>query len=503
MISSGPPPGLRRPGHTTISPVYIIGLGILALLAVGVVLLLPERINPPIKPTVGASRPTTMIPSGINTPLSTETAAAKIRASEVTKTETPATFPAQQEAKRLLSVILKQQAKLENEGVRVWGDASLQPSYADAMDALNNANTLFDKQAYTDASMAFRDATKLFNKLSTSKDERFARAINAGRSALKILDGGAAAPHFRIALALRPADDRAQNGLRRAEQAPRVLEKMDQARRLEASGDIDTALSVFRAAEALDREYALARQNADRIAAIIRDRDYRKSVSDALAAIEQRKFNRAARDLEAARKIRPAAPEIAEIGERIRSGRRSTTIASLRTQATASEKSERWSKAIEFYDKALALDPAARFAVDGRARAVRAKTIYDQVRSYIDNPDRLNSAEPLAHARQVIDAAKSAPLAGPNLRSDLGRLDALISAADTPRPVVLRSDGQTNVIVYRVARFGTLSERRLTLRPGRYVAVGSRSGYRDVRVEFRVEPGNTETVVVVRCMERI
>jgi tetratricopeptide (TPR) repeat protein len=503
LTSSGPPPGTRRPRRNTVAPVYLVGLGVLALVAIGVVLLLPERVNSPAKPTVSTSEPVPKNPSSDTAPLTQATAPAKLPRRETVETGAPTNALAQQEARRLLAAVLKRQARLEHEGVRIWGDASLRPSYADATGALHKANTLFDKQAHAEASAAFRHAISLFDKLAATKDERFARAINTGTSALENLDGLAAAPRFRIALALRPGDDRARNGLRRAEQAPRVLERMNEARRLEASGNIDTAFSVFRAAEALDSEYVPARENADRLNEIIRHRDYRKSISDALAAIERRKFGQAAKDLESARKIRPAAPEIADIRERIRSGRRLKAIVSLRTQATASERAERWSRAVGFYDKVLAIDPTAGFAVGGRTRAVRAETIYSQVRSYIDNPDRLSSAEPLAHARQVLAVAKGVSWAGPKLRAGLERLGALISAANTPRPVVLKSDGQTNVFVYRVARFGTLSERRLTLRPGPYVAVGSRSGYRDVRVEFRVPPSDEETVVVVRCMERI
>ena len=41
------------------------------------------------------------------------------------------------------------------------------------------------------------------------------------------------------------------------------------------------------------------------------------------------------------------------------------------------------------------------------------------------------------------------------------------------------------------------------LRPGTYVAVGSRAGSRDVRVEFRVAPEIEQVPVVVRCEEEI
>ncbi len=61
----------------------------------------------------------------------------------------------------------------------------------------------------------------------------------------------------------------------------------------------------------------------------------------------------------------------------------------------------------------------------------------------------------------------------------------------------------SRLVVHRVARFGRFKERRLNLRPGTYTAVGSRPGYRDVRVRFSVRPSSEAIVVEVRCEERI
>ena len=69
--------------------------------------------------------------------------------------------------------------------------------------------------------------------------------------------------------------------------------------------------------------------------------------------------------------------------------------------------------------------------------------------------------------------------------------------------VQLVSDQATDVSIYRVARLGSFAETELTLRPGTYVAVGSRPGYRDVRIEFRVAPELDMQPVVIRCEEKI
>jgi hypothetical protein len=69
--------------------------------------------------------------------------------------------------------------------------------------------------------------------------------------------------------------------------------------------------------------------------------------------------------------------------------------------------------------------------------------------------------------------------------------------------VHLESDEQTDVIVYKVGHLGRFSEHRLTLRPGRYVVVGSRQGYRDVRLELVVVAGQPPGTLAVRCEEKI
>jgi hypothetical protein len=59
------------------------------------------------------------------------------------------------------------------------------------------------------------------------------------------------------------------------------------------------------------------------------------------------------------------------------------------------------------------------------------------------------------------------------------------------------------VSVQRVGNFGAFTRRELSLKPGRYVAIGSRAGYRDVRQEFTVMPSSTTVIVSIRCTETI
>ena len=92
---------------------------------------------------------------------------------------------------------------------------------------------------------------------------------------------------------------------------------------------------------------------------------------------------------------------------------------------------------------------------------------------------------------------------GPRLAEQRDELSRLLKRAATPVEVELVSDNLTSVSIYKVGTLGTFATRRLELRPGTYVAVGARPGYRDVRLEFRVAPEIDMQPVVVRCEETI
>ncbi len=178
-------------------------------------------------------------------------------------------------------------------------------------------------------------------------------------------------------------------------------------------------------------------------------------------------------------------------------------LESLRIGGVRFERDEKWKKAARIYDKALAIDKNAGFAIGGKKRAVKYSRLNDQIERYLKQPDRLQSYEPLARARKLVLAVQAASHAGPLLKNKGDKLRILIDRVSAPLPVLLKSDGKTDVTVYRVGRFGTFTERRVMLRPGAYTAVGSRSGYRDARVQFRVPMSGQTPVITIRCRERI
>ena len=102
----------------------------------------------------------------------------------------------------------------------------------------------------------------------------------------------------------------------------------------------------------------------------------------------------------------------------------------------------------------------------------------------------------LAQARVISDP-------GPRLQKQLAALAERIESARQPVPVQLRSDGQTTVTIFKVGELGRFQARTVGLIPGRYTAVGARSGYRDVRREFVVQAGAASTELTIVCEDPV
>ena len=500
-----PPP--RGPVKTTSGAagsriILFIAFFVVALAAIGVVVLLPQQVAEqftdalaelsPRKPESAAAPA-----SGPSSEPLDQPAAAQDQEGSVHQPE------AKREAEDLLRRILQRQATLEADGIEIWGRERRQSSYPDALERLSLANGHFDAERFVDAAGRYRETLSLLDQLQAGRSARLQAALRAGADALERGDDLAARNRFEIALALDPANAIAERGLERAQNLRHVLDLVRQGQDFEDSAKLDQARGAYAQAVALDGDYQPAQESLQRVEAAILTRDFQAALSKALKALQNKDFDTAQRALDRAEQLRPKAGEIEGIRQEVKAARQRAALERLRETATRHEKDEQWGKALQAYEQALKIDGQANFAVRGKARAAQFSQLTEQIEFYLADPERLQSPEPLTHARSVIEAAKSFPDAGDKLRQKRERLTGFVDSYSKPRTVVFQSDGKTDVTLHRVKHFGRFGELRMKLLPGLYTAVGTLAGYRDARVQFRVPPADEETIVVVRCEEQI
>jgi len=129
--------------------------------------------------------------------------------------------------------------------------------------------------------------------------------------------------------------------------------------------------------------------------------------------------------------------------------------------------------------------------------------LHTQLDDYIKDPDRLSAPSVMQKATMLAVSITAMDPIGPRLAGQRDELMRLLKRAATSITVEVISDNMTSVSIYRVGVLGNFTSKRLDLRPGTYVAVGARPGFRDVRLEFRVAPEIEMQPVVVRCEEPI
>jgi tetratricopeptide (TPR) repeat protein len=403
------------------------------------------------------------------------------------------------DAETALGGALRHRARLEASGVALWGG----PRLAEARAALAAGDAAFAQGDFAGARRAYAEADALFQALLARRPQVHAQALAAGGQALAGGDGATAREHFEVALSIEPEDGDARLGLERASTIEEVHALHGEALAREAAGDLHGAVNALERAVAMDPHFAPAAGTLTRVRAAVAEGDFRAAMSDALAALGGGRLAAARTALARARVVRPVDPALVDAARRLDEADRVVRIDALREKARVLERDERWSDAATTYGAVLAIDGQAAFALDGRARAEARARLHEAIDAHLASPDRLAHDGPFADAGRLLAEVATLPDAGPALAGLAARLRAALATARAPVPVVIRSDGLTDVTLYRIGRFGTLLERTVPLRPGRYVARGTRAGYRDVRREFTVSAGEPAPVILVRCEEPI
>ncbi|MDH3289174.1 MAG: hypothetical protein OEP48_15815, partial [Betaproteobacteria bacterium] len=312
-----------------------------------------------------------------------------------------------------------------------------------------------------------------------------------------------AAKAFQLALRIRPEDQKATHGLRRAGRLDDVLARLAAGASHESAGALGPARAEYAAAAALDPKFAPAKDALTRINRRLAVQRFDQRMTQGLAHLEHSQWSNAERSFSAALKMRPGHPAAADGLARAKEGLQRDALARLQREARDLEAAERWEEALPAYRRAVAIDPTVDFAKQGVARSARMIAIHAQMDGYLADPQRLYSASVRDEAEQFLASLDNEAAGGVRLAQGKQRLEMALKRATTKITIRLASDNATEVTVYRVGRLGRFQDREVTLTPGTYTVVGSRPGYKDVRVELIVAPDSNSPRLFIACEERV
>jgi Protein kinase domain len=388
---------------------------------------------------------------------------------------------------------------LDGRAAARWATAA----FAAARDAGAAAAQRYAVGDYAGAAARWNSATGTLAEIEKTVPAALLTAMKRGQDALARAQTGAARAQFELALAIQPGHPAATAGLARAARLDQALAMVDAASRDEQAGRTGAAQEGYRKALATDAATPGARAGLDRLAARASADAYSVAMSRGLEDAAAGRNDAARGAFGQALALRPGSREAKDALAALEQGQTASAINLLEARARTAESGERWDEALAAWREAAGLEPTLESAREGIARATPRAELQHNLDALVAKPERLWDPAGRAEARGLLAAAAAAGNPRERLAASARELGRLADAAVLPVRLRLESDGQTDVVIYRVGQYGAFSTRDVELLPGRYTVVGTRTGYRDVRREVVLPPGAVPEAVVVRCEEPI
>jgi len=406
---------------------------------------------------------------------------------------------AKHDTEQALGELLSKLETLEARAVGRWGGQV----YTKAQEIYADGDRAYLQRNYKLAAEKYEEAITIIDPLLDQVDVVFEETMNNGRTALEAGDSVDALRHYELAVAISPGHAEAHNGLTRAKNLDLVMSLTRQGVKLEQDLDLDAARLAFEKALALDAAWQAAVDGLQRVLVASNQMSFDQRMTEGLEALADGDFPTARAAFRTAQALQSDSREPADGLLQVDQGIRLEKIAVLEREATALEGKEQWDAAVEKYNAILEVDPDLDFAHAGLARARGRAALHETLEKYIADPDSLSNPSTMQAATDLLLEIIRMPSVGPRLDDQKNQLSRLLKRATTEQTVRLISDNATDVVIFRVGKLGRFDSQEISLRPGSYVAVGSRPGYRDVRLEFKVSPEIDLQPIIVRCEEQI
>jgi serine/threonine protein kinase len=426
---------------------------------------------------------------------------------ESTQTAAGETSPSRKEVSRaskssvetMLAELLPMREQLEAAAVERWAPTD----YAREKAIEGRGDAAFLERDYAAAQTHYGEALVILQELSDQRGSALATSLEAGAAALEQADQQRAIDAFTLALAIEPTHAAALEGARRAEGLGALMAHMSAGKALETDAALDAARGEYAQALEIDPQYAPALESLARVEAAQANSDYQSSLSLALVSLAKGNLGAARGHFETARALRPDSAEVVDGLRQLQQVETSRAIASLRERAELAEGTEQWSEAAALYQTIVKTQDNLSFAEEGLKRNRELARIAERIAQWLDDPTQLFQRKILEEARELMQLGRRAAEGRPKLAEQVRKLEIAVQLASTPIPVAFESDTLTEVVIRGVGTLGSFARRDVPLKPGRYVVIGRRDGYRDTRSEISILPGRQQPVVGIRCTDKI
>lgn len=405
------------------------------------------------------------------------------------------------EAQDVLAELLVRQEGLQDLNVETWA----QSEYASALGIASIGDDYYRNQDFALAMESYSNGLDELDEILGSVPDVLEYTLAEAQEALDQSNSSVAQGKFALALLLDPDSDVAQIGLERSLALDEVLALFDEADNFIEDNEFEAARTIYERIVGLDSYNETAKQKISEVSIIITEREFSNIMSSGYNFLETGEPDKAIAEFQRASKLGIRSDQALAAISQTENEIANSKITIIQARISSTEENEQWHNAVIEYDNVLAIDSNLLFAINGRDYASKRAQLDDLLESSILGPDRFYEEDVYQQTLDIYytgrEVQKDKP--GARLSDQLAQLEVLLEASQIPLDIKFVSDNLTDVTVMRIGDLGLFEQTTLSLKPGRYVALGKRIGYREVREEFVVGFGQTPETVLVQCTERI
>ena len=491
-----PVPGeTTKPGKFSTNRLWLLPLFLLLVVAAAVVFILPDHVVTPTVQTEPDPRPASPSNSG-----GTYTQTSRTEATEVSPFQQAQEARQRSRSQQLLSQILSLQEELEQKNVLIWGTDMYNSILEFAKEgdaAYRTRDFVLSTKLYGDAASGLQD---LLNEMDPIFDEAMAKADEALNDGLSSV----AREAFEYALLIKPDNDDALIGLGRSQTLDDVLALITDGNNLQQNNEFEAAREKYRQALALDKYAKQAQEQINSVNQKITNRDFNNLMSEGYGYLQQNDLKKAQLAFQRASRLKPKSAEVVSALNQTQTGLTNQEINAILSNTVQLERQEKWNEAVGEYNKALAIDPNLAQAQEGKQYSQSRATLNSRLEQVLAEPGRLSNRSVYEETRLIYQNASIIANPEPGLTRQLEMVKNLLNNALDPVEITFKSDNLTEVTIYKVGILGKFEEKSLSLLPGNYVMVGTREGYRDVRVEFNLQAEQAAgQIITISAIEKI
>ena len=376
-----------------------------------------------------------------------------------------------------------------------------------ALENISIGDDLYREGEYLRSIKQYREALDQLNNLQEEAANIIESTIISANNNIEKLDSELTVEQTINSINLAFDIDKNNESIRllkeRSLKLPDLFNKVMQSNQLISEQKYEDAFSVLSEAIMLDPYRKKTKTSMENLNKQIKEKTFIEFMSEGFEAMDQNNFSSARKVFNEALKTYPERPDIYDALNQLESRESSFQIKERIKNAEANENLENWSEAKKEYEALLESDNSL-VSLKARLINVRIRAELDeQLENLINNPLTLRSDELHQKAKKLLKTAQGINQRGAKLEKQIESVSKIIVQARNPIPVNFFSDNKTKVTIFKIGSLGLFEKRTIELVPGKYVALGQRIGFRDVRLDFAIEPNEVDKNISIMCVESI